>query len=500
MQNLTTGLREHSIVQPSNNFFNNSKNSSPSEADFFHNQNTVDSVLPSIPPSHFSQNLNPYTYHSEPLLFNSNFGTSELFQRSKTINDLPYEMLDSILNLLDDHDILNLEKVLKRQSASFFNVKNAIKNHKNLRTESVIKKILNYEEVILDKYISYIFFYLSKHHGWKLIEKWSINQDDCLDRMILLIKLFLVNNEIKNRDLIEIFSLLLSDYNIEYLKKSLGNKSDFVHSYTFFISKIIESIDPIHLNDSPEFSKIYHNINKISQYRPRYKIGLIIQFFQSQFGKNLLRVCGKFNKELAKKFLSPYIRELMCTQDPELLKILLSVYSRPRKIYKTNEIFPLHFASNEVIAQLLLDAGFSLKDRSLAHYTSPLLAAASRGSLGILKFIHERNLQTYQLKWCYKSNIADLKKYHVCSGKNTLHLACEKGHIEVAEYLIEQGMSVNVRTKWNKYTPLHLAAEGNHSDMMKFLISKGARIRARNSSGETAYDIIVKKSNIVNWS
>lgn len=48
-----------------------------------------------------------------------------------------------------------------------------------------------------------------------------------------------------------------------------------------------------------------------------------------------------------------------------------------------------------------------------------------------------------------------------------LHEACRKGHIAVADCLVQAGADVNA-TSTNQMTPLHVAVQGNHTELAKY--------------------------------
>jgi ankyrin repeat protein len=69
-----------------------------------------------------------------------------------------------------------------------------------------------------------------------------------------------------------------------------------------------------------------------------------------------------------------------------------------------------------------------------------------------------------------------------------LHHAAGSGHLEVVDYLLDQGLD---RDKPNKYlwTPLHLAAVNDHLEVVQCLMSYGADINAKNDVDETPLDV-----------
>ncbi len=65
-----------------------------------------------------------------------------------------------------------------------------------------------------------------------------------------------------------------------------------------------------------------------------------------------------------------------------------------------------------------------------------------------------------------------------------LHTAAMEGDVKSAEFLINQGVDVNLR-RWDEWTPLHLAALNTQTGMAEWLLSKGADPNAMTNNGET---------------
>ena len=66
--------------------------------------------------------------------------------------------------------------------------------------------------------------------------------------------------------------------------------------------------------------------------------------------------------------------------------------------------------------------------------------------------------------------------------------ASEKGHMEIAEYLINNGASVNFQNK-EGLTPLMVAAEKNNFYVFKLLIDKKADTSKSDYTGRTIKEI-----------
>ena len=63
------------------------------------------------------------------------------------------------------------------------------------------------------------------------------------------------------------------------------------------------------------------------------------------------------------------------------------------------------------------------------------------------------------------------------SPSNFLHLACENGHLQVVQQLIEFGANVN-QLSGDGLTPLSMACAKGHKDVARLLVSKGAFVHS----------------------
>jgi len=78
----------------------------------------------------------------------------------------------------------------------------------------------------------------------------------------------------------------------------------------------------------------------------------------------------------------------------------------------------------------------------------------------------------------------DLLNINSSEGYSLLHYAVMDEQKEMAKFLIDRGLSVNI-TDNKENTPLHLAAGSGNLEMVALLISAGADINAKNSYGTT---------------
>ena len=70
------------------------------------------------------------------------------------------------------------------------------------------------------------------------------------------------------------------------------------------------------------------------------------------------------------------------------------------------------------------------------------------------------------------------------NGEEPLHLACDKGHLDIAQWLHSAGASLNA-TDSEGETPLHIACLQGHLSIAQWLLSAGASLDATSSDGYT---------------
>ncbi|KAG0727618.1 Ankyrin repeat domain-containing protein 50 [Chionoecetes opilio] len=76
-----------------------------------------------------------------------------------------------------------------------------------------------------------------------------------------------------------------------------------------------------------------------------------------------------------------------------------------------------------------------------------------------------------------------------------LHLAVQRGLVEVITLLLEGGARVNNKMN-DKSTPLHIAASRGYTDILELLLGHGAKIDSLDSSDRTALIVAVSRSNV----
>ena len=102
---------------------------------------------------------------------------------------------------------------------------------------------------------------------------------------------------------------------------------------------------------------------------------------------------------------------------------------------------------------------------------TPLMIASISGNLPVVKsLVLQRKAQINHIGW------------------TPLHYACANGHLDIAQFLIANGASIDSLSQGNT-TPLMMAVQSGNEVLVKLLLDKGADLQLRNSQGLSAIDI-----------
>ena len=74
------------------------------------------------------------------------------------------------------------------------------------------------------------------------------------------------------------------------------------------------------------------------------------------------------------------------------------------------------------------------------------------------------------------------------AGRYPLHVAADYGHVDVGDYLIQQGANVNQLDK-HGISPLLCAIFEHHTQFVKLLLKHGADKNTKMPDGRTCYDV-----------
>ena len=125
------------------------------------------------------------------------------------------------------------------------------------------------------------------------------------------------------------------------------------------------------------------------------------------------------------------------------------------------------------VINLLISNKATDVDLSNKFGETPLMIASIDGNLPVVKaLVLQRNAKVDHIGW------------------TPLHYACTKGHLEVAQFLISNGATVDSLSLGDT-TPLMMAVQSGNEELVGFLLAKGADLKLKNSLGLTAIDIAV---------
>uniref|UniRef100_A0A8D0GQK8 Ion transport domain-containing protein n=1 Tax=Sphenodon punctatus TaxID=8508 RepID=A0A8D0GQK8_SPHPU len=170
--------------------------------------------------------------------------------------------------------------------------------------------------------------------------------------------------------------------------------------------------------------------------------------------------------------------------NPGVCKELLSAHaeaqlSTRRKKHGDTVLHAICRKKDVEIAKMLVEHGATL-DFQNAEGQTPLHLGAWEGDEALLKFF----------ALCKASpNIADKME------RSPLHIAVERGHTHIVEFLTEKFHSdVLARTK-DGSTLMHVAAECGHPDTVLALLKKGVLLRMPNKNGALALHMAAKRGH-----
>ena len=170
----------------------------------------------------------------------------------------------------------------------------------------------------------------------------------------------------------------------------------------------------------------------------------------------------------------------------------------------------LHYAAMgnqiEVMKYLLEEIHCKVDPRDKEGKT-PLAKAAKKGKYEAVVFLYRHgadlnsgsNMNWYPIHTAAKWGHVDILQFLIDNGVNVdlregndrrtpLYLACERGRYDAAKLLIENHAAIDSQTKKSKYTPLHAAAHKGFTDIVDLLIASGANVLATTRFNQTPLD------------
>lgn len=176
----------------------------------------------------------------------------------------------------------------------------------------------------------------------------------------------------------------------------------------------------------------------------------------------------------------------------DLAKVKAFVKDQPETVHQRGPggATPLHFATTGAVANFLLDQGSDVNAQDDRGRT-PLTWNSEKQEVVDVLLANGAYVDDIFLA-CALGNVeqvaqmldADLSLLHKHREPRTgtpLHVAADKGQLEVARLLIKRGAAVNAVTDSGDITPIHDAAFSGRLEMVKFLLAQGADPTARDT-------------------
>lgn len=134
-----------------------------------------------------------------------------------------------------------------------------------------------------------------------------------------------------------------------------------------------------------------------------------------------------------------------------------------------NALFLALRAESPRVVEVLLNHPTTRIDEANAHGETPLMMAALRGNLPVVRTLLARGARVQLVGW------------------TPLHYAASGSSVEVLTLLLERGAAIDAPSP-NGSTPLMMAARYGSIDAAELLLRRGADPRPRNQRGLTAAD------------
>jgi len=174
--------------------------------------------------------------------------------------------------------------------------------------------------------------------------------------------------------------------------------------------------------------------------------------------------------------------------DPEIVRLLIECGARVN-VKDSEWLYPLHRACATIntlkardIVSILLDNDANINARD-KHLCTCVHVAAGHNAVDCVSLIVNHNQGTEII------NVSDR------SGRTPLHKACQEGHLEMVQLLIQHGAKVNMEDKKDR-RPVHIAALKGHIQILEVLVSAGANINARDKDKMTPLHIGAASGNL----
>lgn len=153
-----------------------------------------------------------------------------------------------------------------------------------------------------------------------------------------------------------------------------------------------------------------------------------------------------------------------------------------------NDVNPIHYAiktNNIDFIKFIIERGISVDYRADSEASTPLWYACKEGNKDMLKFLIDKGAD---ISFIYKKSetIVTKKGYSadVYTEKSALSVACEYGHVDIVEELLNAAKlrEINLLRTVETDSPLSLAIKNGHSQIVELLIKAGANVNVANDT------------------
>ena len=113
---------------------------------------------------------------------------------------------------------------------------------------------------------------------------------------------------------------------------------------------------------------------------------------------------------------------------------------------------------------------------------TPLYLACMAGNLEMTDFLLERG--------------ASLEQPQSLAGKAPLHTACLHGHLPVAKLLLDKGAQVDIHRRDDGMTPLQIACKYGVYEIAKLQLERGANVTSKTKDGRTPLELACENNQL----
>lgn len=127
----------------------------------------------------------------------------------------------------------------------------------------------------------------------------------------------------------------------------------------------------------------------------------------------------------------------------------------------------------------------------------PFALAATHGHSEIIELLYEHGVEPCPTDNDWKHHRDEEPDVLDCEEGHPLSMAAANGHVSVVSLLLKHGVPVDLHTGTReKRTALHLAAEKGHLDVLRVLVDAGSQINAQDYLGTTSLHFAVHEGHL----